>query len=206
MARRSFTSSSLTIADQVLRIDQKRERPCNAFVVEPAKMHAPSIGKPVAMPMDRYITGPIGAILTPQLAMMERGQSLPYASSLCGACYEVCPVKINIPEILIHLRGRVVSGRSETSWCFPPGSNHHACDAVDFFQLHSLQRGTATWPHRTAPLDSTERLDRATPECTCWLDTYSDLGNSRHKGFREWFQTRSHASPVSPKSPEATHD
>ena len=52
--------------------------------------------------------GPIGAILTPQLQSMEHSQSLPYASSLCGACYEVCPVKINIPEILIHLRNKVV--------------------------------------------------------------------------------------------------
>ncbi len=53
-------------------------------------------------------SGPIGAILTPQLQGMEHSQSLPYASSLCGACYEVCPVKINIPEILIHLRRRIV--------------------------------------------------------------------------------------------------
>ncbi|HEY6448353.1 MAG TPA: LutB/LldF family L-lactate oxidation iron-sulfur protein [Acidobacteriaceae bacterium] len=52
--------------------------------------------------------GPIGAIVTPQLLNMEHAQSLPFASSLCGACYEVCPVKINIPEVLIHLRGRVV--------------------------------------------------------------------------------------------------
>jgi L-lactate dehydrogenase complex protein LldF len=52
--------------------------------------------------------GPIGAILTPQLQAMEHSQSLPYASSLCGACYEVCPVKINIPEVLIHLRNKVV--------------------------------------------------------------------------------------------------
>jgi L-lactate dehydrogenase complex protein LldF len=53
-------------------------------------------------------SGPIGAIVTPQLLQMRQAQSLPYASSLCGACYEVCPVKINIPEVLIHLRGRVV--------------------------------------------------------------------------------------------------
>jgi L-lactate dehydrogenase complex protein LldF len=53
-------------------------------------------------------SGPIGAILTPQLQQLEQGASLPYASSLCGACYEVCPVKINIPEVLIHLRGQVV--------------------------------------------------------------------------------------------------
>ena len=54
--------------------------------------------------------GPIGAILTPQLVGIgEKGSdSLPYASSLCGACYDVCPVKINIPQILIHLRGKVV--------------------------------------------------------------------------------------------------
>jgi L-lactate dehydrogenase complex protein LldF len=54
--------------------------------------------------------GPIGAILTPQLAGLEQGRSLPWASSLCGACYEVCPVKIDIPRVLVHLRGRVVDG------------------------------------------------------------------------------------------------
>ena len=53
-------------------------------------------------------SGPIGAIVTPQLVQMRHAQSLPFASSLCGACYEVCPVKINIPEVLIHLRNRVV--------------------------------------------------------------------------------------------------
>src|SRR5918995_54821 len=52
--------------------------------------------------------GPIGAILTPQLHGLEEGRSLPYASSLCGACYEVCPVAIDIPRVLVHLRGRVV--------------------------------------------------------------------------------------------------
>lgn len=54
--------------------------------------------------------GPIGAILTPQLERMKHAQSLPFASSLCGACYEVCPVKINIPEVLIELRAQVVDG------------------------------------------------------------------------------------------------
>ncbi len=52
--------------------------------------------------------GPIGAILTPQLVGVDHAKSLPYASSLCGACYDVCPIKINIPEVLIHLRGEVV--------------------------------------------------------------------------------------------------
>jgi L-lactate dehydrogenase complex protein LldF len=52
--------------------------------------------------------GPIGAILTPMLVGVENAGSLPYASSLCGACYEVCPVKINIPDVLVHLRGAAV--------------------------------------------------------------------------------------------------
>jgi L-lactate dehydrogenase complex protein LldF len=61
-------------------------------------------------------SGPIGAIVTPQLQQMQHSTSLPYASSLCGACYEVCPVKINIPEILLHLRRRVVEqGASQVS-------------------------------------------------------------------------------------------
>jgi L-lactate dehydrogenase complex protein LldF len=58
--------------------------------------------------------GPIGAILTPQLMQMKHAQSLPYASSLCGACYEVCPVKINIPEILIDLRAQVTDKERKT--------------------------------------------------------------------------------------------
>jgi L-lactate dehydrogenase complex protein LldF len=52
--------------------------------------------------------GPIGAIITPLLTNLREGATLPYASSLCGACYEVCPVKIDIPRVLVHLRGRVV--------------------------------------------------------------------------------------------------
>ena len=52
--------------------------------------------------------GPIGAVLSPQLTGIEDNASLPYASSLCGACYDVCPVKINIPELLVHLRARHV--------------------------------------------------------------------------------------------------
>jgi L-lactate dehydrogenase complex protein LldF len=53
--------------------------------------------------------GPIGAILSPQLrgTASEIDASLPYASSLCGACYEVCPVAIDIPEVLVHLREKV---------------------------------------------------------------------------------------------------
>ncbi|HLM57258.1 MAG TPA: LutB/LldF family L-lactate oxidation iron-sulfur protein [Pyrinomonadaceae bacterium] len=54
--------------------------------------------------------GPIGAVITPQLSRLDKTQQLPYASSLCGACREVCPVKIDIPELLLHLRAEVSEG------------------------------------------------------------------------------------------------
>jgi L-lactate dehydrogenase complex protein LldF len=81
--------------------------------------------------------GPIGAILSPLLTGItsEENGSLPYASSLCGACYDACPVKINIPEILVELRAQDVEARhrerrvpnqmdllmSGASWAFASG-------------------------------------------------------------------------------------
>jgi L-lactate dehydrogenase complex protein LldF len=59
--------------------------------------------------------GPIGAILTPQLIGIENAPSLPFASSLCGACYEVCPVKIDIPRVLLHLREQAVRANAPRS-------------------------------------------------------------------------------------------
>ena len=56
---------------------------------------------------DSVYPGPIGAVLSPQLFGFEKAGTLPWASSLCGACYEVCPVKIDIPSLLVHLRERI---------------------------------------------------------------------------------------------------
>ena len=63
--------------------------------------------------------GPIGAILSPQLTGTagagrrhdDPNASLPYASSLCGACFDACPVAIDIPSILVHLRAAQVDAR-----------------------------------------------------------------------------------------------
>jgi L-lactate dehydrogenase complex protein LldF len=59
--------------------------------------------------------GPIGAVLSPQLTGVADNPSLPYASTLCGACYDVCPVAIDIPQMLVHLRSRVVDAKREHS-------------------------------------------------------------------------------------------
>ena len=68
--------------------------------------------------------GPIGAVLSPQLTGMDAGRrvdTLPYASSLCGACYDVCPVKIDIPALLVHLRAEHVEARARrTAGCRRP--------------------------------------------------------------------------------------
>ncbi|HSL46987.1 MAG TPA: LutB/LldF family L-lactate oxidation iron-sulfur protein [Anaerolineales bacterium] len=57
-----------------------------------------------------FISGPIGAILSPQMLGTQAARELPFASTLCGACADVCPVKIPIPTILRHLRRRVSQG------------------------------------------------------------------------------------------------
>lgn len=65
-------------------------------------------------------SGPIGKILTPQFMGVEQDPWLPYASSLCGACGEVCPVKIEIPRILLELRADKVAqgGDNAELWSF----------------------------------------------------------------------------------------
>lgn len=86
--------------------------------------------------------GPIGAVLTPQLrgTVSEVDKSLPYASSLCGACFDVCPVRIDIPSLLVHLRTRVVDqsrgglpsveelGMKAASWMF---ADHRRFEAAE---------------------------------------------------------------------------
>ena len=67
--------------------------------------------------------GPIGAVITPQLAGLDKAAKLPFASSLCGACRDVCPVKIDIPALLLHLRSRVVerAGAGQVQGASTPG-------------------------------------------------------------------------------------
>jgi L-lactate dehydrogenase complex protein LldF len=64
-------------------------------------------------------SGPIGAIITPQYLGIAREPWVPFASSLCGACAEVCPVKIDIPRLLLELRSEVTRAKArdrESRW------------------------------------------------------------------------------------------
>lgn len=133
--------------------------------------------------------GPIGAILTPQLALMHEGQSLPYASSLCGACYEVCPVKINIPEILIHLRGRVVNEQPVLVRAFHP-------EAIAMRVMQWIFQGTtrfklAQWMGRIAQRPFIRRsgwIEKLPGILGGWTRT-RDLRPLPAQSFRAWFET-----------------
>lgn len=64
-------------------------------------------------------SGPIGSILAPQILGTKNAAALPFASSLCGACADICPVKIPIPDILLHLRHRIAEGDAVDSSATP---------------------------------------------------------------------------------------
>ncbi|MEU2001855.1 LutB/LldF family L-lactate oxidation iron-sulfur protein [Rhodococcus sp. NPDC019627] len=76
--------------------------------------------------------GPIGAILSPQLTGTtghdDPNASLPYASTLCGACFDACPVRIDIPSILVHLRAEQVDAERHGL----PGGQDLAMKAAGF--------------------------------------------------------------------------
>jgi L-lactate dehydrogenase complex protein LldF len=135
--------------------------------------------------------GPIGAILTPQLMQMQHAQSLPYASSLCGACYEVCPVKINIPEILIDLRAQVVDQeRHKASGIFNPLNLGMRLAAVLFLHawlFHAAQRMSRMiarlFAHKDGWIHSLPSVGAK------WTQT-RDLRGFPKQTFREWFENR----------------
>ncbi|HEX4022872.1 MAG TPA: LutB/LldF family L-lactate oxidation iron-sulfur protein [Acidobacteriaceae bacterium] len=144
--------------------------------------------------------GPIGAILSPQLALMKSSQSLPYASSLCGACYEVCPVKINIPEILIHLRGRVVEGQPKLIRALHPEAV--AMRAMQWIFLSQTRLKLAQWLGRIAQRPFIRRsgwIEKLPGILGGWTRT-RDLRPLPEQSFRAWFQKHN------PSSAEAPHD
>jgi L-lactate dehydrogenase complex protein LldF len=145
--------------------------------------------------------GPIGAILTPQLMRMEHAQSLPFASSLCGACYEVCPVQINIPEVLIELRAQAVDqerrarsrlvdpmylGMRAAGSLFTSARRFRAAQRFARIVLRPFTHGDG-WIHSLPGLGGRWTVTR-------------DLRALPAQTFREWWATRP-ASPPKPATP-----
>jgi L-lactate dehydrogenase complex protein LldF len=128
--------------------------------------------------------GPIGAILTPQLEGIEKHASLPYASSLCGACYEVCPVKIDIPRVLLHLRAKAV----ETQGSFGEGlALGLAGWAFRGRRRYELAQRLASPPTRLR--SHTGSLRKLPFPLSAWTRT-RDLKWPVQRSFRDWWRGR----------------
>jgi L-lactate dehydrogenase complex protein LldF len=127
--------------------------------------------------------GPIGAILTPQLHGLERGRSLPWASSLCGACYEVCPVEIDIPRVLVHLRGRVTE--SEPAWK-PEKAAMRALYRA-FASRRSFERAQRAARLGARPLARRGCIERLPWPLAGWTIT-RDLPEPPAQSFRDWWR------------------
>ncbi|GAA2926909.1 LutB/LldF family L-lactate oxidation iron-sulfur protein [Streptomyces enissocaesilis] len=138
--------------------------------------------------------GPIGAILSPQLrgTGSEVDASLPYASSLCGACYEVCPVAIDIPEVLVHLRERVVEGgtvtRNGARVTIRPAKGHAAERAAMRAARWTLDRpGVLRAGQRLASRTRRVHPKRLPGPGRAWSDTRA-LPELPAEPFRDWWQ------------------
>jgi L-lactate dehydrogenase complex protein LldF len=131
-------------------------------------------------------SGPIGAVITPLLKGLENYKDLPHASSLCGACYEACPVKINLPEMLIKLRRDMITGRV-TRW--------HERLAYKLFAMGLRWRWSyrlggfiqRTFVRRMAGRDGYIR--KGPGPIKGWTDVRDLPAPARHD-FRHWWATR----------------
>ncbi len=130
--------------------------------------------------------GPIGAILTPQLVGVENAPTLPYASSLCGACYDVCPVKINIPEVLVHLRGKVVEHKRNARI---PGPEAAAMSGLAWVLAEPgrLERAQRLGRRGAGLLSRDGRIARLPGPLGGWTDS-RDVPAMPPESFREWWR------------------
>jgi L-lactate dehydrogenase complex protein LldF len=137
--------------------------------------------------------GPIGAILTPQLVESKQAMSLPYASTLCGACYEVCPVKINIPEVLLHLRGQIISQdrNSLTGRAHPEQVAMHTLARI-FAQPRSYERAQRIARVGQKLFTRGGMIERLPGPLSGWT-ALRDLRPVPAQSFRDWWREREQA-------------
>ena len=145
--------------------------------------------------------GPIGAILTPQLrGAFDHGDpaaTLPFASSLCGACGEACPVRIPIPDLLVHLRHRVIEddrGGIPNVW--------DAAMKVSTVPMSSggmMNMAGAVMPVGRLVAGADRRITNLPWPATIWTNT-RDIPAPPAQSFRQWYRAYDkegrHATPT----------
>ncbi|MEV6844989.1 LutB/LldF family L-lactate oxidation iron-sulfur protein [Actinoplanes sp. NPDC051411] len=119
--------------------------------------------------------GPIGAVLSPQLTGVDDNASLPYASSLCGACFDACPVKIDIPSILVHLRDEAPHPRTEKA------AMRAAAYTMDHPRLYERAQHAAKLAKYAGK--------RLPPPLNGWTAS-RDLPTPPDETFRDWWRGR----------------
>jgi L-lactate dehydrogenase complex protein LldF len=137
--------------------------------------------------------GPIGAILNPMLhgTASERDRSLPYASTLCGRCFEVCPVRIDIPEVLVHLRGTVVDGKRDKRIPDPEMAAMKVAAAV--FANPVRLRVAETAASLAGRLMRRGRISHLPPPFNAWTGA-RDAPTPPPEPFRTWWRRRVRAA------------
>ena len=125
--------------------------------------------------------GPIGAVLNPQLrgTASDIDRSLPYASSLCGACFDACPVRINIPELLVELRGKAVEESG-------PTPESAAMKAAAWVLSDPRRLATAQKAATIAGRLTRGRTIRSVPGLGAWTNA-RDLPSPPTETFRQWW-------------------
>lgn len=128
-------------------------------------------------------SGPVGSIVTPGLHGMEPWWELPYASTLCGACEEVCPVRIQIPKMLLTLREQAAQQGRLPGW-LERGMRSYAGITTDPSRWSRAKR----WAYRlTGPLATKGWIKRLPGPGRGWTD-HRHLRRPAKETFADWWR------------------
>jgi len=130
--------------------------------------------------------GPIGAVLTPLLGGYEEYKELPYASSLCAACTEVCPVKIPLHELLIKHRRKIVEDEGKSSFAEKLAMKGYQL-AVSSPALYKT--GTKSAKTIMAPFTTDHSIQKGPGPMKPWTDVRDFPAPSKER-FRDWYKKR----------------
>jgi len=128
-------------------------------------------------------SGPVGSIVTPGLQGMEPWWELPYASTLCGACEEVCPVRIQIPKMLLQLRERAAAEGRLPGW-LEKGISRYGRTVSEPRKWSNAKK----WASRlSAPISSDGWIGRLPGPGRGWTQS-RDLRRPAKESFNEWWR------------------